>query len=199
MESKADHDCLYQVSAEQHGYFTTQQASSCGFGGSALTYFVNDGRFIRMYRGVYRLRDFPPSEFEEIAWAWLAMGPDAVVSHESALEVHGLSDIIPNAVHITLPRSQRYRKAPPGTRIHTAVSPPNQEHLVTRQGIRVVRPELAIMESAEMGSGPEQIEMAVVQSLDRGITTKQRLRDVAATKSGYVQELIRLAIDWAVT
>lgn len=193
--SNADHDCLYRIAAPQHGYFTTKQAAACGFGGHALTYFVQDGRFQRMHRGVYRLRNYPPTEFEEITWVWLAVGKDdAVVSHESALEIHELSDIIPNAVHLTVPRSKRYRMSPPGARIHTTVRPLPSEHVVTRQGIRVVTPERAIVEAADAGVGPEQIEMAVRQGLDRGITTPKKLRETAEQRDHYVQGLIERSI-----
>ena len=58
--------------------------------------------------GVYRFRDYPPSPREEVAAAWLAVGQDvAVVSHESALDLWDLSDVIPGAVHLTVPRAQR--------------------------------------------------------------------------------------------
>ncbi len=197
--SNADHNCLYDIATTQHGYFTTQQAAGCGFGGHALKYFVEDGRFLRMHRGVYRLRDYPPTEFEEIAWVWLAAGKDdAVVSHVSALEMHDLSDIIPNAVHLTIPRSKRYRRPPPGTKMHTAIKPYEDKEVVTREGIRVVSPELAIVEAAAAGAGPEQIEMAVQQGLDRGITTQTRLRDAAVQSDRYVRELIEHSINRAI-
>lgn len=52
--------------------------------------------------------------------AWLTAGEKiAAVSHESALDLHGLSDVIPNKVHLTLPRAKRYRSPSPGVAIHT--------------------------------------------------------------------------------
>src|SRR5687768_11843117 len=99
-----DHSCLFDVASEQHGYFTVQQAHGCGFGWRALLHHRKRGRFIHIRRGLYRLRDYPSSPREEVAAVWLAVGKDtAVVSHESALDLLDLSDVIPNSVHITVP------------------------------------------------------------------------------------------------
>lgn len=40
--------------------------------------------------------------------AWLPLkSAGAVVSHESALEMYGLADVIPSAVHVSIPRTKR--------------------------------------------------------------------------------------------
>ena len=57
------------------------------------------GRYERVRRGLYRLRHFPSSPYEHVMAAWLPLrDAGAVVSHESALELHGLSDVTPNAI-----------------------------------------------------------------------------------------------------
>jgi predicted transcriptional regulator of viral defense system len=59
-------------------------------------------------RGLYRLSDYPSGEHEEIRAAWLTVGMErAIVSHESALVLHGLSDVLPNTVHLLTPREHR--------------------------------------------------------------------------------------------
>ena len=61
-----------------------------------------------MRRGLYRLRHFRISSPEHVVAAWLPLrDAGAVVSHESALELHDLSDLIPVAVHLSLPRAKR--------------------------------------------------------------------------------------------
>jgi len=45
------------------------------------------------------------------------------VSHESALDLLGLSDIIPDAVHRTVSRSRRNLPDLPGVTIHTTGRP----------------------------------------------------------------------------
>jgi predicted transcriptional regulator of viral defense system len=44
--------------------------------------------------------------------AWLGVSdPDAVISHGSGLELYDLSDAIPNAVHLSIPRAKRGQQA----------------------------------------------------------------------------------------
>src|SRR5947207_832146 len=114
--------CLHFKAADQHGYFTAKQAQDCGLGRPLLTYHTRSGRFQRIYRGIYRLRDYPTSPHDEVYAACLAVGPDpdtAVVSHESALDLLDLSDVIPNEVHLTVSRARRDLPRLPGVRIHT--------------------------------------------------------------------------------
>ena len=56
-----DHSCLFAVAAGQHGYVTAALARACGFARDALTYHTRQGRFFRLRRGLYRLRDYPSS------------------------------------------------------------------------------------------------------------------------------------------
>src|SRR5216683_4139022 len=108
-QQKPDSACLFEVASSQHGFFTAAQARTCGFGTDLLTHHTRSGRFRRVHRGVYRLRDYPSSAHEDVVAAWLSAGRNrAVASHDSALELHELSDVIPDAVHLTVPRSQRY-------------------------------------------------------------------------------------------
>src|SRR5258708_4740604 len=91
---------LFALATEQAGYFTAAQAHALGYGWPLLAYHARSGRFIRLRRGLYRLRDYPSSRREDVLAAWLAAGRDAtVVSHESALEIHELSDVVPDATH----------------------------------------------------------------------------------------------------
>ncbi len=92
--------------------------------------------------------------------AWLAVGKDtAVVSHESALDLLDLSDSIPDAVHLTVPRSQRKTPSIPGVKVHTTdrpIGPGEREH---REGMAVTSATRSILDAAEKGAGPEQIQL----------------------------------------
>lgn len=103
------HERLYQLAESQAGYFTAQQAIGSGMDRSTLRHHARrGGRYERIRRGLFRLRHFPSSPHEHVMAAWLPLrDAGAVVSHESALELLELSDVIPNTVHMTLPRSER--------------------------------------------------------------------------------------------
>ena len=195
MSSKPDHPCLFERASEQHGYFTSAQARACGFKWDVLTDATRRGRYIRIRRGLYRFRDYPTFPQEEVVAAWLAIGKDtAVVSHESALDLHDLSDVIPNSVHLTLPRSKRYVPKIPGITIHTTTRPFRPLDLVTHEGIRVTSAGRTILDAAEWGTGPEQIEAAIHQAIERGLITGNQLTQDARGRSRRVINLVEVAL-----
>src|SRR5437879_4038032 len=127
-----DEDALYGLAETQHGYFTAAQARTCGYGWALLSHHAKRGRFIRLHRGLYRLRHFPTSPVDEIAAAWVGTGEHAVVSHESALYLHELSDIIPRWIHLTVDRRRRHLRPLPGVKLHTRIDPPRRGEVVER-------------------------------------------------------------------
>lgn len=66
LRARPDHSCLFDTASSQHGYFTAEQVRACGFGWDLLTHHARSGRFIRMRRGLYRLRDYPSSSHEDV-------------------------------------------------------------------------------------------------------------------------------------
>ncbi len=193
--AKPDHSCLFAIAAGQHGYFTASQARACGFMWDALTYHTQRGRFLRIRRGLYRLRDYPSSPHEEVVAAWLAVGKEvAVVSHESALDLLGLSDVIPDAVHLTVPRAKRHLPALPGVIIHTTTRPLPLSDIAVRDGVRLTAAARTIVDAAEVGTAPEQIEKAVIQAVERGLTTMQQLVQHASQRNRRVARLITNAL-----
>ncbi|MBI3971554.1 MAG: type IV toxin-antitoxin system AbiEi family antitoxin domain-containing protein [Chloroflexi bacterium] len=192
---RPDHGCLFDVASEQHGYFTADQAHACSFTWRTLLYHTKRGRFIRIRRGLYQLRDYPSSPHEEVVAAWLAVGREhAVVSHESALDLLELSDVIPDSVHVTVPRSRRGLSPPPGATVHTASRPLRPDEVMTVDGIRVTSAARSIAEAADAGVGPEQIELAVAQALERGLATPDELRRQASTRGRRVLKLVEHSI-----
>ena len=192
MSDRIDHDSLYRLAESQAGYFTAQQALAAGMDRSTLRHHARQGgRYERVRRGLYRLRHFPSSPQEHVVAAWLALrnGP-AVVSHESALELYELSDVIPKAVHITLPRAKRGQRARPGVRFHTVEHPPSSAEIRRVAGVPVTDPERTIVDSLEAGTQPEQIELAVRQALERGLTTPRRLSAAAIDRPARVRAFI---------
>jgi predicted transcriptional regulator of viral defense system len=192
---KPDHVGLFQVASGQHGHFTAAQVREFGIGADLLSHAVKRGKYIRVHRGVYRFRDYPSHPRELVAAAWLAVGKDrAVVSHESALDLLELSNVIPDAIHLTFARSERHLHAPPGVRLHTTTCPFERGDVIEREGIRVTSPARTIADAAEAGTGPEQVEMAAAEALASGQTTERRLERAVSKRSKRVQQLVQSAI-----
>ncbi len=198
IKSSPDAVALHRVAYAQDGFFTVRQADERGFSPQLLAHHVRSGRYERVRRGLYRLRDYPGSSHEEVRARWLAVGPGrAVVSHESALELHGLSDVLPNMVHLLVSRSDRGLNPPQGTALHTTKAGLRRSEVVIREGMRVTAPARSIIDAAAAGTAPEQIEMAVRQALEQGLVTRRSLLARARRRGGRVAQLIQRAAEEA--
>ena len=189
-----DHEALFAVASAQAGCFTAAQAAAQGFSSALLGHHVRAGRFLRLTRGLYRLRDYPAQPGDEIVAAWLRQAPDAVVSHESALEVLGLADTIADRVHLTVSRSRRRLVAQNGVAIHTTTHPLGPTDTLSRRGMRVTAPARTIADVAATGVAPEQVTAAVTTALERGMTTPALLREAASIRGRRVQRLVEAAL-----
>lgn len=189
---------LHRLAYSQEGLFTARQAQERGYSAQLLAHHARTGRFARVRHGLYRLSDYPTGEHEGIRAAWLALGMDrAIVSHESALVLHKLSDVLPDTVHLLVSREHRGIRPPTGVTLHTATTPIPDDEITTRNGIRVSTPSRAIADAAGSGTAPEQIQMAIRQALQQGRATPSKLIDQAERHSGQVAALIRRTIQEA--
>lgn len=191
-----DHRALFQVAADQGGYFTSAQAHEVGFSTRLIAHHVDTGRFIalRPWSGVYRLRDFP-EEAHDLEWATLVtLGPDAVLSHETALRLHDLSDVVPQLVHVWVPYERRprmRRSVPRGVRIHVTRARLQPTDVTLVNGLRVTTPLRTLIDAATGGTHPEQVALAITQALDRGWVTRTEVERAARTRGPKVTERIR--------
>ncbi len=200
MAQRPDHDCLFQLASSQAGYFTAWQARGCGLDRRLLSYHVKAGNHVRVHHGVYRLARYPSSAHEQVMVAWLSTGPDkAVVSHESALQIHGLSDVVPRAVHLTVRRGTRGGRQPRlvTVKIHTTTKRFEPQEVQEREGMRVSAPPRAIMDTAGSGVAPDQVVLAVREALDRGLASRGELLEAVLGRSARVQELVRRGVQEA--
>jgi len=188
---RPDREGLYQLASEQRGYFTAAQARSSGYSRSLLAHHSKTGTFQRAYRGVYRFRDYPSSPREEVVAAWLAIGKDvAVVSHESALELWNLGDIIPDSVHLSVPRARRHLPDLPGVTIHTTTRGLDRDQVQILEGVRVTTPPRTLLDDAQAGGAPDQIGFALFQAITRGWIDRDALRIEAARRGSRIARLI---------
>ena len=182
-----DHDALYHLAEQQAGYFTARQAAGAGFSWERLTDYSKNGRFLRVAHGLYRLAQFPSSRFEDLVVAWLKCGPKSAISHESALALYDLSDVLPREVHVTVPRTASRRRK--GIHLHTnRLSPSN---VVKREALPVTRVPRTIADVAKAGLSEDHVARAIREALERGLTTTQALMAEARRRGGRAARLIK--------
>lgn len=170
-----DWTTLYALAAAQDGYLTTAQAEDAGYSRPLLDHHVRSGRFLRVHRGIYRLRDFPSTDHEDLVVAWLWSDQQGVVSHETALMLHGLSDALPDRVDLTVPTSWRGRriKVPTIVRLHHADVPDADR---TWSGsVPVTKPLRTLAHCVADHVQPDLIAQAVRDGLRRGLFTEREL------------------------
>ena len=73
---------------------------------------VHRGTLERAAFGVYRFPQYPVSQYDPymVAVLW-TRAPEACLSHETALDAYGISDVNPNLIHVTVAAGRRLRRA----------------------------------------------------------------------------------------
>jgi predicted transcriptional regulator of viral defense system len=164
-----DWNALFGVAQVQSGYFTTGQAAAAGYSPQLLRKYLGNGRVVRERRGIYRLVHFPASEHEDLVVLWLWAAQAGAFSHETALALHDLSDVLPSKVHMTLPASWRRRRlrVPAGLVLHYADISDNE-----RAGflaVPITSPRRTLRDCLEANVASDLVRQAVLQARRRGL------------------------------
>jgi len=176
--SSPDWDRLFETASAQAGYFTTRQAAVAGYSTQLLLKYIRGGRVVRVQRGIYRVVHFPASEHEDLVTAWLWSEQAGIVSHQTALALHGLSDLLPAQIHLTLPATWRQRRfrVPAGVVLHHADVP--SEDRSWFGAVPITTPRRSLSDCADAGLSPELLRQATQQALRRGIVARADLGPV---------------------
>lgn len=178
--SRPDWDRLFETAGAQDGYFTTGQAAEAGYSTQLLQKHIRAGRITRTRRGIYRLVHFPAGEHEELVIAWLWSERAGVISHQTALVLHGLSDALAANLHLTLPRASRRRRfrVPAGIVLHHADIAPEDRSWFG--AVPTTNPRRSLNDCAREGLSPELLRQAARQALRRGLVARAEIGDVEA-------------------
>lgn len=168
---------LHEIAQSQQGFFTTKQAIRAGFSEKTHSYHVNARNWIREHRGIYRLADFPTPERPDLMLWYLwsqdrQEQPEGTYSHDTALSLHELSDIMPSKLHMTVPREfRRNSKIPEILVLHRANLDPSEVQEV--HGVRVTRVLRTIMDLLRSGHmDRSQLKLAVDEAIHRGLIAR---------------------------
>jgi predicted transcriptional regulator of viral defense system len=171
---------LYDIAEGQQGFFTTKQAKAVGFAENTHPYHVQAGNWIREHRGIYRLASFPRGERPDLMlWSlWSRNRKEAaqgVYSHQTALSLYDLSDMMPAKLHITVPKSFRRNSEIPRVLIlHFADLP--QGDIGAVHGVRVTKPMRTILDLLEGGEmSPAPLRQVLREALRRGLICRSEI------------------------
>ncbi|WP_099225838.1 type IV toxin-antitoxin system AbiEi family antitoxin domain-containing protein [Mycobacterium persicum] len=160
-------DRLVELAAEQHGYVTTRDARDIGVDPVQLRLLAARGRLERAGRGVYRVPVLPRGEHDDLAAAVSWTLGRGVISHESALGLHALSDVNPSRIHLTVPRENHPRAAGGELyRLHRRDLQATDITLV--DGIPVTTAVRTIRDCLKAGTDPYQLRVAIERAEAEG-------------------------------
>src|SRR5688500_2188051 len=143
----SDLDGLEEHALRQGGYFDRGDAQAYGLSDRLLAYHYRTGRFERTFPGVYRLRRAPIAGNEQYLQAWVWSNYRGAISHESALALYDLSDVMPVRVHLTVPPGFRRRSA--SFVLHWTKLP--ESDVTMHDGVQVTTPARSIVDAAADG------------------------------------------------
>jgi len=179
--SKSTEKRLFQIASEQQGYFTTAQAIKAGFQDATHPYHVKNGDWVREWRGIYRIARYPRTDDGHYAlWSlWSRNRKEirqGVYSHQTALSLFELSDIMPEKIHMTVPPAFRRHSETPGVIVlhHGKILPKEIEE---REGYGVTRPVRAIVDLiAGESVSIDIIRQAYKEAKQRGLITEDEFK-----------------------
>jgi very-short-patch-repair endonuclease len=101
----------------QRGVIARWQAPTVKLAPTTINSLLRTGRWQPLQRGVYATFSGKPGRDAELWAAVLRVGPQAVLSHQTAAELDGLTSTRGAVIHVTVPGSARVDPIP-GIRLH---------------------------------------------------------------------------------
>jgi hypothetical protein len=191
-------DLRRQVEAlafNQAGYFSAAQALTAGYSYQAQKYHADAGNWVRVDRGLFRLPHWPSNpEDQYVRWTLWSRG-EGTVSHDSALRAHGLSDVDPAQIHLTVPPS--FGAKDPLIAAHVGDVPPGDAE--QRQAWSVTTPLRTLVDVSGGDLSQEHIDRAVSEALGRGLISRRgvlrRTADLAERPALRLERALAAALE----
>ncbi len=194
-------DDLFEIADRQQGYFTTQQAVKCGYSRTNFHRFLASGEWVKERRGIYRLVHYPVTSHPDLVlwslWSRNLKGEaQGIWSHETALEIYELSDVMPAKMHMTVPKHFRKGTAiPKNLVLHFADL--SRDEVIAQQGYLVTTPLRTIVDIVEEGKlSFDLIVQAIQDAIRKGLISRNELLKIAASKID--SKLMRIFHDYKI-
>ena len=134
-----------ELSLLQHGAFARWQLRPRGVSEQAIYRRLASGSWTLLSPGVFALAG-TRNTYERRLWVgWLAVGPDALVSHEAAAQVHEIPNVIRNRVVLTHRHGSHHRLS--GVVVHQ-LDDVSLDHRMSVDGLPVTTPARTVVDLA---------------------------------------------------
>jgi hypothetical protein len=182
VDDKNARDWIFILDA-QRGVVAKAEARQAGLSVKAVRHRLTSGRWRRVRRGVYATFT---GQIPREARLWAAIrrvGPGAMLSHETAAEVHGMLDKPSAKIHISVPHRRRPAQKRPihGVVIHRS-DQSRAQHLPPWVLPRT-RIEDTVLDLVASARGFDEAYGWVARAMARQLVSKDRLRAALAERS----------------
>jgi predicted transcriptional regulator of viral defense system len=166
------------LAQRQAGAISRQQLLDAGLNPQLIIRRIERGRWQQLYRGVYAtFSGLPPRE----TWLWAAIlsaGEGAVLSHQTAAELHGLLDPPADAIYVTVPSTRRV--ATRGLIIRTS-GRVKQARQPNRAPPRTSVEE-TVLDLVQLAPGFDDVCGWITKACAKRLTTEEKLRTALAMR-----------------
>lgn len=177
-------DRLYEIASVQDGHFTTVQAAAAGYSPQLIAKYLHSGRIERVHRGVYRLVHYPYGDHDQLVVVWLWTNRAGVFSHDTALSLHQISDVLPAKIHITVPSPWKHRRLRAPARVVLHFDEIAEGERAWVGAVPVTNPIRTIEDCIKDHLSPDTIERAVMDARARGLVNRDAARRIDALLAG---------------
>jgi hypothetical protein len=166
---------LADLAARQHGVFGARQLPALGIDGWHVSELVRRGSVQRLAPQVYRMAGVPPSWRGDLSAGLHALGPDGLVSHRAAAQLHRFDEFRYHDLEFTVRRRRRGAFFLEAT-IHTSLvlAPCDVAEI---DGLRVTSPVRTIIDLAGVRVSDRRLEAAVDTAVRCRLATLEDIAD----------------------
>lgn len=163
---------LFERAASQGGFFTAAQAKEIGYSYQAQAHHVQAGNWVRIDRGLFRLQEWIPEPHDDLRrWTLWSRG-EGVVSHESALAVHGIGEFESAKIHLTVPPG--FTKRDSALTLHQTSL--DSEDIAEQKGFAITTPLRSVIDVATGAPDEDQLARAIEEAANSGLLSLRQLR-----------------------
>jgi predicted transcriptional regulator of viral defense system len=167
-----------EIARWQAGAISRRQLLEAGLDRKKIVRRVERGRWRQLHRGVYATFSGPPGRE---TWLWAAVlraGDGAVLSHQTAAELHGLIDSPAETIHITIPATRRVVTPGLVIRISNHIEEATQPN---RDPPRTTVEE-TVLDLVELAETFDRACDWITKACGRRLTTEEKLRAALAMR-----------------
>jgi predicted transcriptional regulator of viral defense system len=174
-------DRVLEIARDRHGFVRTADLREVGLDPKRLNDYWRRGLADRLGYGTYRLKFFPPGEWDEFMQAAIWPAGQGVLSHETALDLLDLCDVNPNHIDVTVPKAYRtHRPVPTNYRLHRRTLTPDEFDYL--EGVPIVCARRAIADGIEIGLRASLVEQAIDTAERQALITGDTARHLGALR-----------------